>query len=205
MYLYLDGSFLSCVWHGQHGQHGQHVARSSYVSSNPACGQCRGWEHFEGGTCLTTQDGGFVFLPCRWCLEGAGSSGTSDLARPCTRADRLARRRGNAVRLRSSSLFFHFFFTSARRNFARQKSRSPALDTVFSSHFCGTSSPKCAAAHFFSLRTCCVLSRLVDDCDELPLLEGNRTFSAECLSFGSVLELLADFYHVSRTGSLDLD
>ncbi|CAE7766328.1 cya1 [Symbiodinium necroappetens] len=25
-------------------------------------------------------------------------------------------------------------------------------------------------------RTCCVLSRLVDDCDELPLLEGNRPF-----------------------------
>ncbi|CAE7555208.1 cya1 [Symbiodinium sp. KB8] len=102
MYLYLDGSFLSCVWHGQHGQHGQHVARSSYVSSNPACGQCRGWEHFEGGTCLTTQ--------------------------------------------------------------ARQISPALALERT-----------DLLAAE--ATRTCCVLSRLVDDCDELPLLEGNRTGS----------------------------
>ncbi|OLQ05982.1 Adenylate cyclase 1 [Symbiodinium microadriaticum] len=60
-----------------------------------------GWEHFEGGTCLTTQ--------------------------------------------------------------ARQISPALALERT-----------DLLAAE--ATRTCCVLSRLVDDCDELPLLEGNRPF-----------------------------
>ena len=33
------------------------IARSTRVSSNQSCGQCAGWEHFEGGNCLTAQAG----------------------------------------------------------------------------------------------------------------------------------------------------
>lgn len=68
-----------------------------------------GWEHFEGGTCLTTQ----------------------------------ARQISPALALERTDLLA-----------AEAKLRPTEIE-----------------------KTCCVLSRLVDDCDELPLLEGNRTGS----------------------------